>query len=228
MNCVPDTPARWSAFFDVDGTLISIKSMFSFLDFLEEQLSWRGQEHYQRYRAQLQALIDSQAPREAINRFYYSVYAGLPVAQLLALGRAWYAQVRRSAELFLPASLAEIRWHQAQGADVVLVSGSFNALLAPLAEDLGVTYLIGAPLEERDGVYTGLLSGLPTIGQGKVLGLRAHCQRRGQSPEDCYAYGDDVSDVPMLEAVGHPTMVNPDAARRQLCQVRQWNIIDAA
>lgn len=228
MSSLPEPPARWSAFFDVDGTLISIKSMFSFLDYLAERLHISAASGLQAYRQTLQQMIAEDQPREAINRFYYSIYAGLDVAWVQQLGRDWYAAIRQRDGLFLGRMLDEIRWHQHQGASTVLVSGSFAALLTPLAEELGVDEVIAAPLEIRDGRYTGCLTGLPTIGQGKAEGVLAFTRQHRLHPKHCYAYGDDFSDIPMLESVGHPSMVNPDALVRDICQQRNWNIIEAA
>lgn len=228
MKSVPDSAPSWSAFFDVDGTLISIKSMFSFLDYLLEQLGTNDSPEVRVYRRRLQQMIAEEQPREAINSFYYSIYAGLEVALVQRLGRAWYAQVRNSDGLFFGRMLEEVRWHQAQGASTVLVSGSFAAILAPLAEELGVAFLIAAPLEIREGRYTGRLTGQPTIGQGKAAGVQAFTREHRLQLQRCYAYGDDISDVPMLEQVGYPVMVNPDPAARDLCQRRNWSVIEAA
>lgn len=218
----------WSAFFDVDGTLISIKSMFSFLDFLAQELQWQNDTRYRDYRLNLQAMIDAKQPREAINRFYYRILEGLEVELIEQLGRTWYAQVRCNSDLLYGRVLDELRWHQSRGAKTVLLSGSFQAVLNPLAEELGIDFVLGAPLEVRDGRYTGNLQGPPTIGQGKALRLREHSLQQGLDTSQCYAYGDDLSDLPMLEAVGYPCMVNPGPSEQSLCQARQWPIIQAA
>lgn len=228
MSSLPEAPQRWSAFFDVDGTLISIKSMFSFLDFLVDHLPASAAPRLHTHRETLLQMIAAEQPREAINRFYYSIYAGLDVAWVQQLGRDWYASIRQHDGLFFQRMLDEICWHQQQGASTVLVSGSFAALLTPLAEELGVSDVIAAPMETRNGFYTGQLTGLPTIGQGKADGLLAFTRQHGLQPRHCYAYGDDVSDIPMLESVGHPCMVNPNAQVRDMCQQRNWHVIEAA
>ena len=228
MRTVPENAGAWSAFFDVDGTLISIKSMFSFLDYLIDYLNIAESTRVQEYRTTLQRMIAEEQPREAINRFYYSIYDGLDVELVANLGRAWYARVRSDERLFFARMRDEIRWHQRQGASIVLVSGSFAAILAPLAEELGADFMIAAPLEIKHGRYTGQLTGEPSIGQGKAEGVIAFIREQGLQAQRCYAYGDDISDIPMLEQVGYPVMVNPDAHARDLCQQRNWNIIEAA
>lgn len=228
MRNVPELTSSWSAFFDVDGTIISIKSMFSFLDYMVHELKIEGAPRVQAYRRRLQRMMAEDCPREEINRYYYSIYQGLDVDLVQRLGRQWYAQVRTQEDLFLPRVLEEIRWHQRHDANIVLVSGSFAAILEPLADELGVDFLIAAPLEVQDGKYSGQLCGPPTIGRGKAEGLLAFAQYHQVQRERCYAYGDDISDIPMLELVGHPAMVNPDQALRSLCQQRSWSIIEAA
>lgn len=228
MKNVPENAGSWSAFFDVDGTLISIKSMFSFLDYLIEALFISESPRLKEYQAALRQMIADEQPREAINSFYYSIYEGLDVELVRSLGRTWYAQVRRDSGLFFSRMREEIRWHQRQGASIVLVSGSFAAILEPLAEELGAGFLIAAPLEIRNGRYTGQLTGHPSIGQGKADGVQAFIREHRLLAQRCYAYGDDISDIPMLEQVGYPVMVNPDSSSRTLCQQRNWNIIEAA
>jgi HAD superfamily hydrolase (TIGR01490 family) len=228
MRNVPENTNSWSAFFDVDGTLISIKSMFSFLDYMVDYLSIAESTRVVEYRKTLARMIVEEQPREAINRFYYSIYEGIDVELVSNLGRAWYTQVRRDDGLFFARMRDEIRWHQRQGASIVLVSGSFAAILAPLAEELGADFMIAAPLEIKHGRYTGQLTGQPSIGQGKAEGVIAFIREHNLHAQHCYAYGDDISDIPMLEQVGYPVMVNPDAGSRDLCQQRNWNIIEAA
>ncbi|MCZ4324354.1 HAD family hydrolase [Pseudomonas anguilliseptica] len=228
MKKAPDNAGNWSAFFDVDGTLISIKSMFSFLDYLIEALLITDLPRVKEYQTALRQMITNEQPREAINSFYYRIYEGLDVERVRELGRDWYAQVSRDNNLFFARMREEISWHQRQGASIVLVSGSFAAILEPLAEELGADFLIAAPLEILNGRYTGHLTGHPSIGQGKADAVQAFIREHQLLAQRCYAYGDDISDIPMLEQVGYPVMVNPDANSRSLCQQRNWNIIEAA
>jgi HAD superfamily hydrolase (TIGR01490 family) len=226
VKSAPEAQPR-CAFFDVDGTLISIKSMFSFLDFLIDAavpISTDLREH----RRRLQHLAASGAAREQLNISYYAGLAGMPAGALDLLGMEWYRQIRTRGNLFYPRSVARLRQHQQQAARIVLVSGSFSAVLRPLAGELQADAMIAAPLEIQDGRYTGRLSGQPTIGQGKAEGIVAYLERAGIAAAECCAYGDDISDVPMLECVGRGIAVNPDGELRRLSEQRRWNILEAA
>jgi hypothetical protein len=62
-------------------------------------------------------------------------------------------------------------------------------------------------------------------GEGKVEAIQELAAREGYSLEHCYAYSDSITDLPMLEAVGHPTVVNPDRALRKEAVGRDWPIV---
>lgn len=150
-------------------------------------------------------------PREEVNRAYYRLHAGEDAGELAALGEQWFAERSAEPDFFVPATLAALRRHRAAGAALVLVSGSFSPCLAPLARAVGAAYTLATePLVER-GRYTGEVV-RPMIGAGKraaVLDLLAF--HPGVDPAQCFAFGDHISDLPMLECVGHPRVVGGDA-----------------
>ncbi|MFE0251242.1 HAD family hydrolase [Streptomyces sp. NPDC059010] len=203
-------------FSDVDETLISVKSMF---DFLHYQLVRRhgtvGEEEYERIMAVIRHQAADGKPRADINRFYYRIYTGDSVAEIRALADDWFAERTASSRGFYIESTREaLAAHRAAGATVVLVSGSFPPLLEPLAREVGAdTVLCTRPLV-ADGRYTGKV-GTPVIGEGKRAAvLRELDSHPAIDPRDCWAYGDHISDLPMLELVGHPVVVGDDEELR--------------
>jgi fatty acyl-CoA reductase len=42
---------------------------------------------------------------------------------------------------------------------------------------------------------------------------------------ECHAYGDAISDLPMLEVVGHPHAVNPDFRLAREARRRHWPVV---
>ena len=99
-------------------------------------------------------------------------------------------------------------------------------ILSPIAKYLGVTDILCAPLIINDaGELTGEI-GLPeTIGAGKKDALMTFCRDKEINPADCYAYGDDLSDIPMLEAIGHPVCVGEHSALTRYAAEKNWHII---
>lgn len=212
------------AFFDVDDTLISVKSMLSFQDFWYEQTGDIDGQFA--YREDLRRHLHPGASWEFLNRLYYRHFAGRVPGQVAALGREWLRWEKANRPAFYhPRPLAELREHQRVGRAVVFVSGSFPALLNPIAEELGVEHVLATRLEVHDGVYTGEIHPPQTIGEGKAEAIRRFLQARQVAPALCFAYGDDVSDMPMLESVGQPTVVSGGRELEQRARTQGWRVI---
>jgi HAD superfamily hydrolase (TIGR01490 family) len=200
--------ARRYAFFDVDDTIIAIKSMFDFARhwFLTEQNEPHQFAEFERSFAELRARGEN---REGLNRTYYHFFAGVRLAELEAAGRRWFAGLEASRpDLFNQPVVEALQRHQAEGVEPVFVSGSCLPLLRPLAERLAVGHILCAPLiADDDGVLTGGLGHPQTIGEGKKQAILEFLAGNGGQAEACFAYGDDISDLPMLECVGRPVAV---------------------
>ncbi|MFE7835513.1 HAD family hydrolase [Streptomyces sp. NPDC057474] len=206
----PSGPApRRLVFSDVDETLLSGKSLFDFLDFYFAGLHGAdGARHAARARRRIAALVAAGAPREVGNRVYYEAWKGERLDDVTAWGTDWFARRSGTPGFYVPATRAALRAHRKAGDAVVLVSGSFPAVVDPVAVDIGADHVLCTRQETREGILTGAVVGEPCIGEGKRRAVRklAECYP-DISLSDCYGYGDHVSDLPMLSAVGHPVVV---------------------
>lgn len=117
-----------------------------------------------------------------------------------------------------------IEAHRSEGREVVIVSASPSEIVAPLGRHLGVESTISseAATDEEDR-YTGEMA-FYCYGPYKAQALLEYCKKRSFDPADCYAYSDSYTDLPMLEAVGHPVAVNPDRVLARLARERNWEI----
>jgi HAD superfamily hydrolase (TIGR01490 family) len=115
--------------------------------------------------------------------------------------------------------------HRRAGRDTFIVSASPQEIVGPLAEALGMSGGIGTISEVVDGVYTGALAGPFCYGPGKVDAMREIADWEGYDLGRCYAYSDSASDLPMLEAVGHPVAVNPDKPLARVAYARGWPVV---
>ena len=105
-------------------------------------------------------------------------------------------------------SCARLRWHQAQGHVVVLVSASLSPYLVPLGDLLEVDAVLCATLAQEDGKYTGQLVGANCRGEEKVHRITEWCRESGIAIENVrYAYGDSSGDEPMLALAAHAEWV---------------------
>jgi HAD superfamily hydrolase (TIGR01490 family) len=211
-------------FFDVDDTLIAVKSMLNFQDFWYEKYQHDAgkDEYYKDLRQQLHP----DACWKELNRMYYRHFAGRRVIDVRARGEEWFnMMINKVSNFFHPIPLAELRAHQQQGREIVFVSGSFPALLRPIANYLQVKNILATTMEIEGGLYTGNILEPQTIGEGKADAIRVFLHAMGSSAKNCFAYGDDLSDIPMLRAVGNPTVVRGGRHLEAHAQQLGWRII---
>jgi HAD superfamily hydrolase (TIGR01490 family) len=153
--------------------------------------------------------------------------------QVSELCRGWQADLvsdivsRHLAEIILPLVYADARRliaaHARAGQDVI-VSTSGLEMVGPIGGLLGASEVIATRMEIADGCYTGEME-FWAYGEAKATQVRELARRRGYRLAECYAYSDSVTDLPMLEAVGHPRVVNPDRALRRIASLRQWPVL---
>ncbi|MET7484784.1 HAD-IB family hydrolase [Streptomyces sp. NPDC005538] len=212
-------PVR-AAFFDVDETLITGKSMLGLLT-LHWTREGRAPAHLTAARAALGHRIRSGTPREEVNRAYYRLLRGTREADLAASGRLWFVQ-ERARGLFHPPVREALRRHVRAGDLTVLLSGSFAACLSPIAHAVGSDLLACSTPEIVDGTLTGELTDRPMIGQAKADEARRVMTAFGLRPEHCHAYGDHASDLPLLTGVGNPVVVGGDPALTARAEREGW------
>ncbi len=117
-----------------------------------------------------------------------------------------------------------IRFHQGEGRKVFIVSASPEEIVDPLAEYLGVDDVIATrPKVDEHGRYSGGVD-FYSYGPTKVVAMQEAAERDGIDLAASYAYSDSITDEPMLSAVGHPIVVNPDRALARVAAERGWEV----
>jgi HAD superfamily hydrolase (TIGR01490 family) len=116
--------------------------------------------------------------------------------------------------------------HRTEGRQIYIVSSSPEEVVRPLARHFGASGVIATRARVgEDGRYTGELE-FYAYGQQKADAIREVADRVGIDLAGSYAYTDSATDLPMLEAVGHPVAVNPDKELRKVAEERAWEIRD--
>lgn len=124
-----------------------------------------------------------------------------------------------------PDAMRRIEEHRQAGHAIVLVTGSLDFLVDPIATSLKVDRCLAGRLEQQDGVYTGdLIQPLP-YGTGKQTLVRCLAQDLDLDLGDCFAYGDSPGDFEILSAVGHPTVVNPIRGMDRVARRNGWPVV---
>lgn len=120
-----------------------------------------------------------------------------------------------------------VQQHRERGERVYIVSATLQEIVQHIADDLGFDGAIGSTCEIVDGAYTGRTL-RAAHGVGKANALRALAAAEGLDLAESTAYSDSYSDVPFLEAVGHPIAANPDRKLRRIAAERGWPVVDFA
>ncbi|MGQ0710032.1 MAG: HAD-IB family hydrolase [Rhodoferax sp.] len=192
------------AVFDLDETLIRCKSMFSFLEYsLVARLGPEvGGVAYQRALAALEEDRQRLA-REDVNRRFWRHFGGWRLEDLAALAQDWFRELVAKTDPFIPETLARWRGHQAAGHQTVLLSGSAEFIVAPVAQALGADAVLAIELaQQADGSASGEIKGIQTIGVGKAKAL-AGFLALGRQGSQVFGYGDHASDLPFLQLCDH-------------------------
>lgn len=215
-----------ASYFDVDGTLVATNLVHPTLFYMLRQqtplhsLARLGKAVA---RAPWMALAELQ-DRRLFNEMLFSSFGGMSEDRLYTLAEEAFETVLKP-NLF-PGSRDLIRTCRDKGHDVVLVSGALDFLMQILADHLGATSVIANKLEMKDRYATGKLMRPVVAGPEKARLIRDHAHSKGHDLDECFAYSDSYSDVPMLSIVGYPAAVNPDRKLRLLASTYHWPILD--
>jgi len=180
--------------------------------------------------------------RAAVGQIYYSLFgANHSTAErirkaVLTLTKGWQrSEVEDLVENALDEVVAPIVFaealfliddHMKAGRRVIIVSASPEEVVRPLARYIGVDEIIAtrAEVDEQDR-YTGRIE-LYAYGESKAKEVRRLADDEGISLEGSFAYSDSITDLPLLEEVGHPHAVNPDKDLRQVAEQRGWPVLE--
>lgn len=213
-----------AAFFDLDKTIIARAALVAFsgplhrAGYLSRWLVLRalyGQFVFHYFGADDERMAQM---REAALR----VTKGWPQAQIRSLVEETLGEVIDP--IIYAEALDLIREHKAAGHRVYVVSASPEEVVVPLTRHLGADQAIATRARLDDtGLYTGDVE-FYAFGPFKAQAIRAEAERRGIDLDGSFAYSDSATDLPMLEAVGHPVAVNPDRELLKAAAERDWEV----
>lgn len=214
------------AFFDVDGTITRTNVVLAYYTHRITELSFIVKLLWVPWFAItcIFYLIVDSVNRAIFNRIFYLSYRGRSVQCKSQMADLIYSKYYRPR--IFSGAVELIQKLKQDGYQIVFVTGCLDFLIAPLAYELGADYVYAAELVEENGRFTGKLKGMASSNAEKADRVNEYAKKRGISLADSLAFGDSVADIPMLEVVGHPHVVNPDASLQSLAKKRGWPIIN--
>ncbi|HET7350590.1 MAG TPA: HAD family hydrolase [Marmoricola sp.] len=213
-----------AAFFDLDKTIIAKSSTLAFSrEFQAGGLISRGAVLRSAY-AQFVYLVGGadHDQMEKMRQFMSQLCSGWDVETVKEIVADTLQHIVEP--LVYDEAVGLIEDHHAAGRDVVIVSTSGSEVVEPIGEMLGADKVIATRMAVEDGRYTGDIR-FYAYAENKAKAIRDLARKRGYDLENSYAYSDSVTDVHMLEVVGHPHAVNPDKDLRRIARERGWPIL---
>lgn len=216
-----------AAFFDVDNTLVRGSTIY----FLGRGMYQRGfftKSDISRFvLANLRFRLTGTEKQEEINRFQKSAQdfiGGHNVSEILAVAQEIYDE-------YVSPSLWEgtieiAQAHLNDGVEVWLVTAAPEDMATVISERLGFTGAIGSKAAIVDGHYTGEMNGPLLHGKEKAQAIREIAEERGFDLTQCFGYSDSNNDLPLLQCIGNPSAINPDAILRIRALKENWPIHD--
>jgi len=213
-----------AAFFDVDGTLVDATIVHYYIYFRRRLMTPTiGRIWHSAYLLKCAYyLVLDRINRSRFNVAFYHDYAGMDAHRLIQLAPECFREVIEP-RLF-PDGVACIAEHLQAGRRVVLVTGSLDFLMAPLAQTLGVKDVVAARMRVQQGRLTGELDGPPIGEHEKAQRVARFAEANGIDLSSSYAYGDSVADAPMLDLVGFANVVNPSRSLEAMARSRGWSV----
>ncbi|MDX1660705.1 MAG: HAD-IB family hydrolase [Gemmatimonadota bacterium] len=216
---------RAAAFFDVDGTIVASDIVRYGVEIsTAEKGEWARRLWIAGFLPRIPWYLALDAfSREAFQRSFYRIYRGLDAETFEERAEALfhhYVEPR-----IHPEAESRLRRHARRGDPVVLVTGSVETIVRPLARHLDVRHVLAPRLEVEDGRLTGELAGEPLAGERKAEAVADWAREHDADLDVSAGYADSLDDVPMLERLGRPAVVNPGRRLLDTAVDRGWEVL---
>jgi len=216
---------RSAAFYDLDGTLMGLNlihgTLFAFTNIGE----WTGRVSYVLgLAARLPLLyLAERRDRHLLNVTLFEMFKGISRDRLMTLGEEYCDRVLMGN--MYPRAVEMVAANRDAGLEPVLVTGSPDFIVGPLAQRLGIETYAANRLVYSRGLATGRLHNPVMAGEAKAAWCMEYAGAKRISLGACWGYADSHYDLPFLAAVGHPVAVNPDRRLLAVARSRQWPVV---
>jgi HAD superfamily hydrolase (TIGR01490 family) len=224
---LPTTPSERPilAFFDVDNTLMRGTSLFQLgrEAWQKKVITWRDILPFVWHQRRFISKGENENHLKSAREKALGLSAGMKETDILTLAEGIWEH-RIQGRLY-PGTVELTQEHIRKGHEVWLVSATPWEIGDLIARRLGLTGALGTRIQAADGVYTGQLDGHVLHHERKAEAAKVLAAKAGADLADCWAYSDSRNDIPLLEMVGNPVVVNPDAILTHHARTHEWPIL---
>ena len=214
-------PPRVGAFFDLDKTLISENSATMFMRHRYEHGEATGIDLLKGLGAYLQYKIGILDIRSWTMSMMVQ-FSGESERELEETAAVWVEEM--VVQTIYPEARELIAKHTAEGHVVAVVSGATRFVVRPLAAHLGIEHMLYTRLEVENGLFTGRVIEPICFEEGKIYWLQQFIDEHEIDLAKSYFYTDSITDLPLLDIVGHPIVTNPDPLLYRTAIKRRWPV----
>jgi HAD superfamily hydrolase (TIGR01490 family) len=212
---------RIGAFFDMDKTLIAENSGSLYMRYRYQRGEISGLDLIKGAGAYLQYKLGILDIRNWTKTMMVQ-FRGQSEAALETEAKAWFEEM--VAQTIYPEAEEIVRKHKADGHVVAIVSGATKFVVRPLAQRLGIEHLLYTRLETEGGSFTGRVIEPICFEEGKIYWLQQFIEEHGIDLAKSWFYTDSITDLPLLDLVGHPVATNPDPLLYRAAVRRRWPV----
>lgn len=208
------------AIFDLDNTLLDGDSDHAWGEFLVQKklvdpVSFRKQndQFYQDYK-------DGNLDIFAYQAFAIAPLTQFSLSELASLHESFLNELIKP--MITEKSKRLLKDHREKGDFLLIVTATNDFVTNPIAKFLGVDDIIATSAEIANGRYTGNIVGTPSFHEGKIERLKEWVDNHPSSFDESYFYSDSINDLPLLEWVDYPCVVNADDKLKAIAAERNW------
>ena len=208
------------AIFDLDNTLIAGDSDYLWGEFLVKNNYVDGEEF-----AKNNAQFYEDYKSGNLDIIAYQKFALSPLSkQTMTTLNNWHKQFIATfiQPIILPKAQMLIDKHKQQGDRVIIITATNTFVTRPIGKMYGINELLGTEGEIINGKYTGEVSGIPTFQEGKVTRLNEWLIKNNEILSGSYFYSDSHNDLPLLNIVENPVVVDGDEKLLQIAKEKNW------
>ena len=211
------------ALFDLDNTLLAGDSDYEWGQFLIDKgavdrgtYEAANQRFYEQYKAGVLDIYE-------FARFAFRPFVDNDLETL----EAWRSEfiATRIRPLILPRARQLLAKHRREGDELIIITATNRFVTAPVASELGVGHLLATEPQFENGRFTGEIDGIPCFREGKVQRLESWMAEHGADLAGSWFYSDSHNDLPLLERVDHPVVVDGDVPLTEHAMRRGWPMI---
>jgi HAD superfamily hydrolase (TIGR01490 family) len=211
------------ALFDLDNTILAGDSDYNWSRFLIQEGYLDGAIHAEKNEKFYADYKAGTLDIYAFVEFQFKPLARNPRTVLNQLLKKYVEEVIKP--MITEKAHALVKRHQDEGDLIIVITATNSFITKPIAELFGIVNLIGTDPEEKEGEFTGKVSGLPSFKEGKVTRLEAWLKGKNLSLasfEKSYFYSDSHNDLPLMQKVTHPVAVDSDDVLSEYAKSKGW------